>query len=150
MKTIQAAEREIIDTFEGFETIDDKYAYLFQLGESLPPMNPSLKTDETQVKGCQSSLWFHLTQDGERFSLQTDSDSLVIKGIAALLVKLIEGRTAEEILAINMDFIDQLKIWKLASERNSGLMAMLDHIHNLARAGQTAQVPGGVRSPKKD
>ncbi len=139
MKSLQTAEREIIRTFESFATIDEKYAYLFQVGESLPPMDPGLKTDETLVKGCQSSLWFHLTREGGRFSLQADSDSLVIKGISALLVKLIEGRTAGEILAINMDFIDQLNIWKLASERNSGLMAMLDHIHSLARSEQDAK-----------
>ena len=139
MKSLQAAEREIIETFEAFETIDEKYAYLFQIGESLPPMDPKLKTDDTLVKGCQSSLWFHLTQHEGRFSLKADSDSLVIKGISALLVKLIEGRTADEILAINMDFIDQLAIWKLASERNSGLMAMLKHIHAHARTEQTDQ-----------
>jgi sulfur transfer protein SufE len=55
----------------------------------------------------------------------------VIKGIAALLARLVEGRKAEEVLTINMDFIDKIKVWKLASERNNGLMAMLDHIHTL-------------------
>jgi len=149
MKSLQTAEREIIDTFESFATIDEKYAYLFQVGESLPPMDPKLKADDTLVKGCQSSLWFHLTQDEGRFSLNADSDSLVIKGIAALLVKLIEGRTAEEILAINMDFIDQLNIWKLASERNSGLMAMLNHIHNLARTEQATQGNERGQSPQE-
>ena len=149
MKSLQAAEREIIQTFEAFETIDEKYAYLFQIGESLPPMDPKLKTDETLVKGCQSSLWFHLTQDGERFSLKADSDSLVIKGISALLVKLIEGRTAGEILSINMDFIDQLAIWKLASERNSGLMAMLTHIHAHARAEQAHQESESIDSQQE-
>ena len=148
MKSLQAAEREIIETFETFDTIDEKYAHLFQLGESLPPMDSALKTDDTLVKGCQSSLWFNLTQDGGRFSLQSDSDSLVIKGISALLVKLIEGRTADEILAINMGFIDELNIWKLASERNSGLMAMLDHIHRLARSEQAEQGSEVVRSPQ--
>ena len=150
MKSLQAAEREIIETFETFDTIDEKYAHLFQLGESLPPMDSALKTDDTLVKGCQSSLWFNLTQDGGRFSLQSDSDSLVIKGISALLVKLIEGRTAQEILTINMDFIDKINIWKLASERNSGLMAMLEHIHSLARSEQAAQVSEEVSSPQEE
>jgi cysteine desulfuration protein SufE len=134
MKTIQATEREIVASFAALETIDQKYAHLFQLGEDLPVMAPCLKTAANQVRGCQSSLWFHLHQDGGRFHLEADSDSLVIKGISALLVKLIEGRTAEEILSINLDFIDQLQIWKLASDRNNGLMAMLEHIHRDARA----------------
>jgi len=150
MKTIQAAENEIIETFEALDTIDEKYAYLFQLGESLPPLDHALKTDDTLVKGCQSSLWFYLTQEGGRFSLGADSDSLVIKGISALLVKLIEGRTAQDILAINMDFIDQINIWKLASDRNSGLMAMLEHIHALARAQQDTKTSEGDRSLQED
>ncbi|MFU8827326.1 MAG: SufE family protein [Brevefilum sp.] len=133
MKSIQAVEREIISTFEALELIDEKYALLFQLGEDLPPMDPSLKTDQNLVRGCQSTLWFHLTQTDGCFHLQADSDSLVIKGIAALLVRLVEGRTAEEVLSISMDFIDQLNIWKLASERNNGLIAMLDHLHTRAR-----------------
>jgi cysteine desulfuration protein SufE len=134
MKTIAAEEHEILQTFAAFTTVDEKYAYLFQVGEALPPLDPVLKTDENLVKGCQSLLWFNLSQEGDRFYLQADSDSLVIKGIAALLVRLVAGRTAEEILTINMDFIDQLKIWKLASERNNGLMAMLAHLHDAARA----------------
>ena len=150
MNTIQAAEHEIIETFEALDTIDEKYAHLFQLGESLPPLDPSLKTDDTLVKGCQSSLWFHLTQDGGRFSLQADSDSMVIKGISALLVKLIDGRTAQEIMTINMDFIDKINIWKLASERNSGLMAMLDHIHSLAHFEQAAKTTTADRSTPED
>lgn len=138
MKTLHAVEQEIIATFGALSTVDEKYTLLFQLGEDLPPMDPALKTNVNQVSGCQSNLWFHLHQDGHRFDLQADSDSMVIKGIAALLVRLVEGRTAEEILEISMDFIDQIKIWKLASERNNGLLAMLDHIHTLARIEQNS------------
>lgn len=142
MKTLQAVEREIVASFEGLSTIDEKYALLFQLGEDLPPMDPSLKTDQNLVRGCQSTLWFHLSQVDGCFHLQADSDSLVVKGIAALLAKLIEGRTAEEVLSISMDFINRLNIWKLASERNNGLMAMLDHLHTRARQAGEAPSPG--------
>lgn len=130
-KTIHELEQEIIDTFDKLDGIDAKYAYLFKLGEALPKMDAALKTDATQVKGCQSNLWFHLDKDEGGYYLLADSDSLVIKGIAALLARLIEGREVEEIKQINLDFIDQIKIWKLASERNNGLMAMLDHIKML-------------------
>ena len=150
MKTIQTIESEIIEAFEALETVDEKYAYLFKLADNLPPMDPELKTDENQVKGCQSSLWFHLTQQVGRFHLKADSDSMVIKGISALLVRLVEGRTAEEVLRINMDFIDRIKVWKLASERNNGLMAMLDHIHVLARVEQPAPAPDVDSSTKED
>ena len=142
MKTIQAIESEIIETFEALETVDEKYTYLFKLGDNLPPMDLALKTDENQVKGCQSSLWFNLKQEDGCFYLEADSDSMVIKGISALLVRLVEGRTAEEVLKINLNFIDKLQIWKLASDRNNGLIAMLDHIYTLARVEQPTPATG--------
>ena len=141
--TLSDIEREIVASFNALNTVDDKYALLFQLGASLPPMDPSLKTDANLVKGCQSSLWFHFEQKDRCFHLEADSDSLVIKGIAAMMVNLIEGRTAEEILSISMDFIDQIKIWKLPSERHNGLMAMLNHVHAQARLAQ-ADEPAGL------
>jgi cysteine desulfuration protein SufE len=132
MKSLEAAEKEIIEEFGEFTDIDAKYAHLFKLGEELPPMDNSLKNEQTLVKGCQSKLWFHLYQEQGHFYLLADSDSLVIKGIAALLARLIHGRSAEEVGAIQMDFVDQLKLWKLASNRNNGLVAMLEHIHQQA------------------
>lgn len=130
-KTLKAQEQEIVETFSKLDSIDAKYAYLFKLGEALPEMDADLKTNATQVKGCQSNLWFHLYEKEGRYYLLADSDSLVIKGIAALLARLIAGREVEEIKQINLDFIDRIKIWKLASDRNNGLMAMLDHIKKL-------------------
>jgi len=131
VKTIQALEQEIIENFSKLDSIDEKYAYLFDLGEALPKMDPALKTNANQVKGCQSKLWFHLHKDEGGYHLLADSDSLVIKGIAALLARLISGREGQEIKRINLDFVDHLQIWKLASERNNGLMAMLEHIQKL-------------------
>jgi len=133
MNTIEVREKAIISEFESFPDIDAKYLHLFQLGNQLPKIPPALKTDENLVRGCQSLLWFHFTMDDKGIHLQADSDSLVIKGIAALLVSLIEGLPPHEVAKVNMDFIDELQIWKLASERNNGLMAMLEHIRNEAQ-----------------
>ena len=132
MKSIQDLEREIIEDFDRFASVDEKYAYLFKLGNDLPEMPDVSKNQSNLVEGCHSILWFSFNEDSGRCSLQADSDSMVIKGIAALLVRLVEGRTAEEISHISMDFIDQLEIWKLPSERNNGLMAMLAHLHQQA------------------
>jgi cysteine desulfuration protein SufE len=134
MKSINDVEKEIIAEFQHLPDVDAKYAYLFTLGDQLPPMSPDLKTDHHLVKGCQSKLWFHLEDNEGRIHVEADSDSLVIKGIAALLIRIIQGRKREELATISMDFIDDLKIWKLASERNSGLQAMLDHIHRASQA----------------
>jgi cysteine desulfuration protein SufE len=143
MKTLTAIEKEIIDEFQELPDIDAKYAYLFQLGDHLPPMNPAMKTDANLVKGCQSKLWFWLHQEDGRFYLEADSDSMVIKGIAALLIRLIDGRSGEELANLSIDFIDEIKIWKLASGRNTGLMAMLDHIHHAVQV--QPQVPNSTK-----
>lgn len=128
MKSIKELEDEIVREFEEFPDIDSKYAYIFHLGGELPELDPSLKDETHQVKGCQSSLWFHLRTTNNGLRLEADSDSLVIKGIAALFVRLIEGRQVEEIPCLSLDFIDRINVWKLASERNNGLVAMLNHI----------------------
>lgn len=132
MKRIEAVEKEIIDEFEQLPDIDSKYSYLFKVGNDLPEMDPSLKNEDTLVDGCQSKLWFYLSKDDGRLSLHVDSDSMVIKGIGALLVRLVEGRRPEEIKNLNLGFLDQLNIWKLASNRNNGLLAMIDHLHEQA------------------
>ena len=133
MKSIKTIEQEIIDEFDNLADIDEKYLHLFELGYSLPEMDPSLKNEENLVNGCQSQLWFYLRNENGRLYLEADSDSLVIRGITALLARLISGRSPEEILLIKLDVIDALDIWKLASERNNGLRAMLDHLHQQAQ-----------------
>jgi len=132
MKSIEAVENEIIEEFEQFPDIDSKYGHLFKVGNDLPEMDPSFKNEDTLVKGCQSKLWFHLCQEDGELHLQVDSDSMVIKGIGALFVRLVEGRYPEEIKNLSLGFLDQLNIWKLASNRNNGLLAMIDHLHEQA------------------
>jgi cysteine desulfuration protein SufE len=132
MKSIQQAEKEIIEEFEKYPDIESKYTYLFKIGYDLPEMDPPLKNEENLVKGCQSQLWFYLDMNDGKLRLQVDSDSMVMKGIGALLVRLVEGRKPEEIKDLNLDFIDLLNIWKLASNRNNGLQAMISHLHNQA------------------
>jgi len=133
LKSIKAVEEEIIREFQELDDIDAKYIHLFQLGAEMPPMDPALKTEQNKVKGCQSKLWFQLSEDKGKLTLYADSDSLVIKAISSLLARIVEGRSPSEIQNINLDFIDDLNIWKLASERNNGLLAMLDHIKAQAK-----------------
>jgi cysteine desulfuration protein SufE len=85
------------------------------------------------VRGCQSELWFVLHEDGARLHLQAESDSLMISGIAALLVRLVEGRPPEALADLSLDFLDALQLTKMPSRRNNGLQAMLDHIKTRAR-----------------
>jgi len=134
MNSIKSKEYEIVHEFQALPDVDSKYAHLFLLGESLPDFDPAYRNEDHLVKGCQSKLWFHLSQEEGKFHLTADSNSMVIKGIAALLVRLIEGSSVEEIMDLSLDFVDEMSIWKLASSRNNGLMAMLDHIKQAAQA----------------
>ena len=134
MASIEQMEEQIIHEFQQMESVDEKYATLFRIGDSLPEMDPGLKTEHNRVKDCQSTVWFHLRTDDEgRCYLSADSDSMVIKGITALLARLIAGHKPDELISISMNFLNQIEIWKLPSQRNSGLMAMLDHIKTDAR-----------------
>lgn len=132
MKSIVDVEDEIVREFLNLPDIDARYAYLFQLADEVQPLDPTLKTDENLVNGCQSKVWFHLHfSDGQLF-LEADSDSMVIKGIAALLTRLVNGRHQGEINKISLDFIDKIQIWKLPSQRNNGLLALLQSLKTQA------------------
>ena len=106
MKTINEITQNIIREFDLYATVDEKYAYLFQIGEQMPPMDPNLKSEANKVQGCQSDLWFDLRYEEGHFSLNADSDSMVIKGIAALLVRVVENCPPEAVPQLNLDFID--------------------------------------------
>jgi cysteine desulfuration protein SufE len=139
MKSMAEDEAAIITEFQAFPNIDAKYEHLFELAEQLPVLEAEQKTDENLVKGCQSKLWFSLQEINGKYTLLADSDSFVIKGIVALLARLIDGRSSAEIQNLSMDFIDRLEIWKLPSERNNGLIAMLDHIKNQVAGGEVSE-----------
>lgn len=138
-KTLKARELEIIDEFNGLPDVDAKYMHLFQQGLDQPALDPALKTEANRVRGCQSDLWFHLEYLDGRLHLAAESDSMVISGIAALLVRLVEGCRPEDIEGLNLDFINQLRIWKLPSQRNNSLVAMLNHLKNEARTLREAK-----------
>ena len=131
--TLIAREQAIQAEFETLPDVDAKYTHLFRLAESLPPLDPALKTEANRVHGCQSSLWFHLDCNASGLHLAAESDSLVISGIAALLIHLVEGCQPEDLDHLNLNFVDQMGIWKLPSARNNSLAAMLDHLKTSAR-----------------
>jgi len=134
MITMDEIERQIINEFQQLSTIDEKYFHLFELGDSLPIMEASLKNDTNLVQSCQSMLWFHISSRDGFLYLEADSDSMVIKGISALVARLVEGHKPEEVSRVNFDFLDKIGLWKMASQSNPGLNAMLEHLHQHASA----------------
>ena len=126
--SIVDVEDELVREFLNLPDIDARYEYLFQLAEEVQPLDPKLRTDENLVEGCQSKVWFHLYCNNGQVILESDSDSMVIKGIMALLSRIVNGRHPEEINEISLDFIDKILIWKLPSKRNNGLLAILQSL----------------------
>jgi cysteine desulfuration protein SufE len=124
---------EIVDNFSLFEDWEDRYRYLIDLGGRLPLMDASLKTEETRVRGCMSQVWMVMGWDeAHRLSLLADSDAQIVKGLIAVLYAIFQGKTEEEIAAIDIDAIfgrlglDQ----HLSPNRRNGFYAMVERIRS--------------------
>jgi cysteine desulfuration protein SufE len=131
--SIAELEDQFIQDFSELENWEEKYDYLIELGEELGPMDPALKTSVNLVKGCQSSVWFATRCEDQKLYIQAESDSLIIKGIVAILVKLLSGQPASEIEHANLTLFETLGLWRhLSSQRSNGVTAMLAHLKQSA------------------
>ena len=130
-------QEEIIGEFSVFDDWLDKYDYLIELSDSLPPMDPAHKTDEYLINGCQSRLWIDARmQDGKGY-YSADSDAIITKGIIALLIRVLNGRTPQEILDTELYFIDAIGLAaNLSPTRANGLAAMVKQMRLYALAFQ--------------
>lgn len=140
METIADIENEIVEEFSLFDDWMDKYEHLISLGKSLPLVEEQYKTDEYTVKGCQSKVWlFAALQDG-KVIYTADSDAIITKGIIALLVRVLSGRTPAEILQANLAFIDEIGLKEhLSPTRSNGLVSMVRQMKNYALVFQTQE-----------
>ena len=136
MESVNQVQDEIIEEFEGLDDWMDRYAYIIDLGNSLPEYPESEKTEKNLIEGCQSRVWIdaHLNPDG-RIEFQADSDALIVKGIVALLMRVLNDRTPDEILGADLYFIDKIGLSEhLSPTRSNGLVAMVKQIRDYARA----------------
>jgi cysteine desulfuration protein SufE len=122
---------EIVDVFDILGDWEQRYQYLVELGEKLPPMPEELKTEDNKVKGCMSQVWVHAYRDSEtpkRIHFHGDCDTSIIKGVLALLIQLLDGRTAEEIQNLDVDeFFTRLKLDEhLSPNRHFGIYALVE------------------------
>lgn len=130
-------QREIIQEFAVFDDWLDRYNYLIELGNDLPELDPGYRTDEYLIRGCQSRVWLHAEMEDGKIAFQADSDALIVKGIAALLVRVMNGRTPEEILDNDLFFIDEIGLRQnLSPTRSNGLLAMVKKMRMYALAFQ--------------
>ena len=104
-KTIQEIEEEIADEFSFFESWQDKYEYIIELGKKLKDFPEDKRADDNKVKGCQSSVWLVTDDDDGKIIFKADSDSTIVKGLIALLVRVLNSRTPDEIINAKLDFI---------------------------------------------
>ena len=130
---------ELIEEFSFLGDWEERYRYLIELGQALPPLEENEKTDLNKVKGCTSRVWLQVDPpENGRFVFRADSDAHIVKGLAALLVRLYSGRLTEDIAEIDArDVLSRIELAEhLSPQRSNGLNAMIDRIRR--EAGATA------------
>ena len=134
--TINETQDEIIAEFSELTDWMDRYAYIIDLGNTLPPYPESEKVPANIIEGCQSRVWISAKlNDDKTVHFDADSDALIVKGIIALLLKVLNDRTPDEILNSDLYFIEKIGLKEhLSPTRSNGLLAMVKQIHNYARA----------------
>jgi len=139
MSAMDPIEQEIVDDFGLFDTWEEKYQYIIELGQKLPPLDAKYKIDEYKIRGCQSSVWLHGEEKEGRLYFSADSDSTFVKGEIAMLMKVLSGRTPAEILDSRLQFIDAIGLRQhVAVTRANGLSAMIKQMKAHALAVQAA------------
>lgn len=140
-KSIADIEQEIISEFS---TLDDpmmRYEYIIELGKALPPFPDTYRTEGNLVKGCQSLVWLHSEARDGRVYFEADSNAFITKGLIALLVRVLSGQKAEDIVNARLGFIDAIGLRSHLTEgRSNGLTAMIDRMKEEAQARFKLQV----------
>ena len=134
--SIAETERELVEEFALFDDWIDRYQYIIDLGRQLPAFPDLEKTEEQKIQGCQSQVWLVPRVVGDRLEFQAVSDSAIVSGLIAILMRIYSGRPAREILATPPGFIKAIGLDQhLSPTRSNGLHAMLAAIRNAAVAG---------------
>ena len=135
MMTIEQAEQQIIEEFELFDDWMDKYNYIIELGKELPLIDAQYKTPEHLIAGCQSQVWLHAEYKDGHIFFTADSDAIITKGIINLLIKVLSGRTPQEIIDAQLGYIDAIGLKEhLSPTRSNGLLSMIKQIKMYAIA----------------
>ena len=137
---MDSIQDEIIEEFSVFDDWLDKYDYLIGLSDSLPAIAPEHRTGQYLIEGCQSRVWIDARTDGGRIFFTADSDAIITKGIIALLIRVLSGRTPQEIVDSDLYFIDRIGLREnLSPTRANGLLAMIKQMKLYALAYQNKQ-----------
>jgi cysteine desulfuration protein SufE len=127
--TISEIQKEIVEEFSAFEDWMDKYGYLIELGNELKDLDPKDKIDQFIIKGCQSRVWLVSDFQDGKIIFRGESDAVIVKGLVALLLRVVSNRTPQEILNNELFFIDEIGLKQhLSPTRSNGLLAMIKQI----------------------
>lgn len=133
--TIEKVQQEIVDEFSMFDDWMDKYSYLIELGNELDELDAKDKNDQNLIKGCQSRVWLVAELEDGKINFRGESDAVIVKGLVALLLRVVSGRTPKELLDTELHFIDDLGLKQhLSPTRSNGLLAMVKQIRLYAVA----------------
>lgn len=136
--TLNEKQDAIIDEFGAFDDWMDRYQYLVELGNALPPLPEADKTDQNLIQGCQSRVWLTADYTDGHITFRGESDALIVKGIVALLVHVLSDCTPDEILESDLHFIDRIGLKEhLSPTRSNGLLAMVKQMKMYALAFKT-------------
>ena len=130
--TIQT--EDIKETLAFFDTWEDRYQYIIDLGKELPPMDDELKTDERLVRGCQSQVWLNTVQEDDRLFFEVDSDAFIVKGLLGIILAAYNGRSPQDILDFDIEgYFEELDLIRhLSTTRGNGLRALVERIQSEA------------------
>ena len=135
--TLTEVQDQIIEEFSVFDEWLDKYDYLIDLSKELPVIDEKRRTDQYVIKGCQSRVWVDARMEDGKIYFSADSDAIITKGIIALLIRVLNGRTPQEILDCDLYFIDRIGLREnLSPTRANGLLAMIKQMKLYALAFQ--------------
>ena len=133
METINEIQDEIIEEFSGLDDWMDKYQLLIDLGNEQEPLDEKYKTESNLIDGCQSRVWLQADYEEGLIRFTAESDALIVKGIVALLIRVLSGHTPQEILDADLYFIEQIGLKEhLSPTRSNGLLAMVKQMRMYA------------------
>ena len=134
-KTIEKIEKEIVEEFSLFDSWDDKYEYIIDLGKKLTTLEDQYKKDENKVQGCQSTVWLVADYKEGKVFYKAESNAVIVKGLISMLIRVLSGQTSDEIVNARLEFIREIGMMThLAQTRSNGLLAMVKEMKNYALA----------------
>jgi len=127
---------DVLDAFEFLDDWEERYAYIVDLGKQLPAFPDEARIEENYVHGCQSQVWLihHYDEDSGKLFLLIDSDAIIVRGLAAIILVALNGKTPRDLLATDIDeLFEQLDLFRhISPTRGNGLRAMVGKIRDIA------------------